>query len=77
MATWVSRDTNADSRGLYVFWSKRPMESNFGIFRGRGGYQFALVTLCASHVHRLTDLRLKPGQCVKLKGRIHFPVEDA
>ena len=62
---WVSRDrdhNHSKNNVPYAIWRKRPRLQQESFFDARIGVVI-VEDLCVRDFHRLTGLRLKPGEC--------------
>lgn len=73
---WVSRDDGKNT--AYDLWIKKPSftyDEDYKVFYSDDP-NADIITLCPEEFELFTDLKLKPGQCVKIRGRIHFERES-
>lgn len=66
---WISRDRRRDA--TYVLWAEKPIYVVPDGFT-QGDFLGALYPRLA---HEYTNLKLKPGQCYELQGKIVFKLK--
>ena len=59
---WLSR-SDSGPKAFYVLWSKLPTQDDEGYYYGG----FGLYQMCARKFEAVTDYRLKPGDCRKVR----------
>jgi hypothetical protein len=64
MKFWISRDTTPLK--VYGLWVRKPSKNLSGDYMDWGFNNGILV--CPDVFHRITDIRLKPGECREFDG---------
>lgn len=68
---WISRQPGI--RSSYALWAKKP---KYYLHSGSYWVESSFVAeFCPDNFERFTDLRLQPGECVQIEGKIHFELK--